>query len=327
MKKLVIAIIIIILLLLLIAISIFAIYKLNNISNLEKYSWDTKYITIENDVVSLFSPKKSWGEKEVYEKFNNFEYNNNSYYTNNSKILNEYVGNFIKEINLSSHDDDGIEQFIKANIYEIRNISTKCNIAVKFENDYDYYVYTNLYYNSKTLEELVDDLNLKETVSFDSIFYKYSYVDENNETIIEDIEFENIKPNDIWDMLFDDLSIENSYDENNIHYDVITSINCELSILGYSDVSVDLTEDGYMIITILNTSNKFYIGEKKVKTFIEYIIKNYVGYRLIYKYEDENENENSNTIDTDEETTLVITNTNLESQNSSSNIHNVQIIN
>ena len=60
-----------------------------------------------------------------------------------------------------------IQNILKKEKYiSIKNISEECAISVQFEEDNKYYVYVNSYYKSNTLKEFIEDLNIKENISF-----------------------------------------------------------------------------------------------------------------------------------------------------------------
>ena len=66
-------------------------------------------------------------------------------------------------------------------------------------------------------------------------------------------------------------------------------ISVDIPVLGYNNISVSLTDKGYLITNIFETGKAFYIGEEKVQEFIEYVINNYEGYRIVYVDKDGNE--------------------------------------
>ena len=59
-------------------------------------------------------------------------------------------------------------------------------------------------------------------------------------------------------------------------------ISVDIPILGYRNISCSLTEEGYLVTNILDTGKAFFIGKEKVQEFVNYIIANYEGYRIVY---------------------------------------------
>lgn len=257
-------------------------YINNSVDN--KMSWETKYVQRDlkqGSETLLFIETKAWSQKKIYVKFNTIDFNNDNYISNGVTIQYQNIGNYIKETNVTAYDDKNIEQMITAKVYEIKNISNKCAIAIQFENDINYYIYINLGYVPNTLDELVNDLNLKEIISISSISYNYKYYDENGKEQNENIEFENVEKNDIWEILFYNLSLKNLDIEANLHREYIMSINCTISLLN-SDVYINVTNDGYLVTNILGTEKVFFIGNEKKQKFVNYIVNNYVGYKIVY---------------------------------------------
>lgn len=253
--------------------------------------WETRYVqkdTNSRNETLLFAERKKWNQKEIYIKFNSINFNSYNYVSNESAIQHENLGNYIQQINVSAYDDENMEQIATVNIYEIENISNKCAIAIQFENDENYYIYINLYYVPNTLNDLVNDLNLKEIISISSISYNYKYRNKEGTEQNENIEFENIKENDILNILFNNLSLKNLHEEANLHREYEMSIKCNILLLN-SDIQINITNDDYLTTNVLGTEKIFYIGNQKKQEFINYIINNYIGHKIVYVDDTEDE--------------------------------------
>lgn len=257
--------------------------SINIVNNNTNTIWKVKYIKKE-EAQPLISENKQWEEKEIYEKFYKLTFYDNDYYSNKNKIEDSNIADFIETTKIIEYDDEKLEHESTINIYNIKNISNKCAIAVKFEHDNNFYIYTNLYYVPTTLENLIEDLNLIQEISFNSIIYHNK--NENNQ--YENIEFENIKKDDVINFVFDNISLNNLYNEGSLHMDYIITIKANISILN-SDIDINITTDGYLITNILGTEKIFYLGDNKVEEFVDYIIRNYTGYKIVYTKDEKDE--------------------------------------
>lgn len=246
-----------------------------------------------------------WEEMSISQQFSEVNYNNNRYSSRTTKIERDKIGNKIGTAILTGYDTYTKTSYNKnGDIYSVNDLSQKCVIAVQFENDSDYYVYVNSYYKPTTLGEFMEDLNLKNIVSFGTIHY--NYWNKNLECNMEysKIEFYNVDNNIIWQMLFNDVNLKNIYSDNDtgIHTSENYSIEIgvDIPLLEYKNISVSLTDKGYLITNILDSGKAFYIGESKVQDFLNYIIDNYDGYKIIYvnKEQKETTGENSTKGDT-----------------------------
>lgn len=156
---------------------------------------------------------------------------------------------------------------------------------LKAVGDIDYYVYVNSYYRPTTLGEFMRDLNLEEITFFGTIYY--NYWDEDSQENIN-VEFYDVDNKIIWQKLFNNKNLENIYSDNDIGKytsEKITqsiSISVDIPLLGYKNISVSLTDKGYLLTNILDTGKGFYIGEDKVQEFLNYIKENYDGYKIVY---------------------------------------------
>ena len=246
-----------------------------------------------------------WEEMSISQQFSEVNYNNNRYSSRTTKIERDKIGNKIGTAILTGYDTYTKTSYNKnGDIYSVNDLSQKCVIAVQFENDSDYYVYVNPYYKPTTLGEFMEDLNLKNIVSFGTIHYNYCTKNLEGNMEYSKIEFYNVDNNIIWQMLFNDVNLKNIYSDNDtgIHTSESYSIGIgvDIPLLGYKNISVSLTDKGYLITNILDSGKAFYIGESKVQEFLNYIIDNYDGYKIVYvdKNQKETTDENSTKDDT-----------------------------
>ena len=97
------------------------------------------------------------------------------------------------------------------------------------------------------------------------------------------------------------MNLKNIYSDNDTgkytseRFSQSISISVDIPLLGYKNISVSLTDKGYMLTNILDTGKGFYIGEDKVKEFLEYIKENYDGYKIVYVDENGREITDKNT--------------------------------
>lgn len=253
----------------------------------KKDDWIIKEVQINKNTSSqdtVVVPR--WNEMSISQQFYEVEYNGNKYSSRITKISNNNILKNVGEATLTGYDTyTKITYNKKAELYSIKDIAEKCAIAIKFEGDTDYYVYVNSYYRPATLGEFMKDLNLEKITSFGIIYYNY-WDKDFKENI--NVEFYGVDNKAIWQKLFNNKDLENIYSDNEIGKytsEKITqsiSIGVDIPILGYKNISVSLTDKGYLLTNILDTGKGFYIGEEKVQEFLDYMKENYVGYKIVY---------------------------------------------
>ena len=235
-----------------------------------------------------------WDEKTITQKFYSVYFMNNTYDSSNgTSISNDLIGQSLGTASLIGNDSYTDSDYTTtATVYEIKDYPTNCMIALQFEGDSNFYIYINTFYRPDTLGDFIDDLNLKENVTFGTINYNYSYTDNNGEWQYAEVEFYDVNNDDIWNMLFSDTSLENVQDDLEVYTngDFNISINVDIPFLGSKRVCITLTDRGYLTTNIFETGKAFYIGEDKVQEFLNYLVNNYDGYRLIYEDTAEEEN-------------------------------------
>lgn len=253
----------------------------------KKDDWIIKEVQVDKkDTPTDTAVIPKWNEMSISQQFNEVEYNNSKYSSRITKISNNNILKNIGNATLTGYDTYTETTYNKkAELYSIKDIEEKCAIAIKFEGDTDYYVYVNSYYRPTTLGEFTKDLNLEEIISFGTIYYNYW-----NEDLQEDInvEFYGVDNKIIWQKLFNNKNLENIYSDNDTEkytserFSQSIGISVDIPLLGYKNISVSLTDKGYLLTNILDTGKGFYIGEDKVQEFLDYIKDNYNGYKIVY---------------------------------------------
>ncbi len=253
----------------------------------KKDDWIIKEVQVDKkDTPTDTAVIPKWNEMSISQQFNEVEYNNSKYSSRITKISNNNILKNIGNATLTGYDTYTETTYNKkAELYSTKDIEEKCAIAIKFEGDTDYYVYVNSYYRPTTLGEFTKDLNLEEIISFGTIYYNYW-----DEDLQEDInvEFYGVDNKIIWQKLFNNKNLENIYSDNDTEkytserFSQSIGISVDIPLLGYKNISVSLTDKGYLLTNILDTGKGFYIGEDKVQEFLDYIKDNYNGYKIVY---------------------------------------------
>lgn len=253
----------------------------------KKDDWIIKEVQVDKkDTPTDTAVIPKWNEMSISQQFNEVEYNNSKYSSRITKISNNNILKNIGNATLTGYDTYTETTYNKkAELYSIKDIEEKCAIAIKFEGDTDYYVYVNSYYRPTTLGEFTKDLNLEEIISFGTIYYNYW-----DEDLQEDInvKFYGVDNKIIWQKLFNNKNLENIYSDNDTEkytserFSQSIGISVDIPLLGYKNISVSLTDKGYLLTNILDTGKGFYIGEDKVQEFLDYIKDNYNGYKIVY---------------------------------------------
>lgn len=275
-----------------IVIAVIGIYKSDMFAS-KHDNWIIKEVKIDiNEFEDYLAIVPKWNEMSISQQFSEVEYNNSKYSSRVTEISDENISKNIGNAILSGYDTYSKTTYNKkADLYSIKTISEKCAIAVRFEGDSEYYVYVNSYYRPETLGEFMENLSLKENISFGTVYY--NYLDEDSQEDIK-VEFYNVDNEIIWQKLFsNNLKLENIYsDTGKYTSEKLTqsiSVSVNIPILGYENISVSLTDKGYLLTNILDTGKGFYIGEDKVQEFLRYIKGNYDGYKIVYVYENSKE--------------------------------------
>ncbi len=209
-----------------------------------------------------------WDDLVISEKFREIKSGDITYSSQVQEIAKENILSFISETNMSGYDIYEDKTYTeKGKIYSIKHISTECAVAVQIGEDEAYYVFINPWYFPETLGDFIADMDLKNTVVFRDVYYDtYEYNKKYSKHTRRT--YENVDDSIIWNMLLSDESLKNV--EYNHPYDRI-SVETDLPILGYKNISFSVTTDGYIITNILNDQKCFFVGKDKTDAFAKYL--------------------------------------------------------
>ncbi len=169
---------------------------------------------------------------------------------------------------------------VNAQIYSIKHVSTDCAVAVKFGDEDKYYVYVNVWYTPETLGDLINAIDMKNTVSFGKAYKDYTDYDKKE---FVSVVFADFDDSIVWKMLLSDRSVKNiEYDR---FKDMLISVSVDIPLLGYKNISLGVTKDGYIVTNIMSTQKCFFIGEEKAKAFEAYISENVAFKEMVTVYE------------------------------------------
>ena len=164
----------------------------------------------------------------------------------------------------------------EGDVFAVSGIAPQCAVAVELEGTY--YVYRTSEYVPDTLGDLIEDLNLHENIQFGSVWYEYQK--KNGE--YASIEFTDLPQNIVWEMLLRDETLANVEHYDQMQFSSIMSISVNIPLIGYENIALSVTEEGYVTTNILDTGKAFFIGAEKVQKFVDYVLENCQGYEIVY---------------------------------------------
>lgn len=210
---------------------------------------------------------KRWDEKTVAEKFREITVNGKEYYAVNTYVAADKVGQKVTKLTVLGKDVyTNSEYAAGAEIYEIKNISSECAAAVKYDGDEKYYVCRNAYYKPETLGQFINDLDLKNTLTFN----EFNAAREKNGKM-RDVKYTGADKERVWELLFSDTQAKAVKDIETLNFEMAVDISVDLKLLGYENFSLSVSRDGYILTNILDTAKAFYIGREAAEGLISYL--------------------------------------------------------
>lgn len=239
----------------------------------------TPAIEIVTEAEMMISPK--WDDRITSDKFPEVMLGEIPYASQRTEIAAENIGSFLSDAVMSGYDIYEDKTYtINAKIYSLKNISTDCAVAVKIGDEDKYYVYINVWYTPETLGDLIDDIDMKNTVSFGKAYKDYTDYDKKE---FVSVVFADFDDSIVWNMILSDTGIKN------IEYDrfkeMLISVSVDIPLLGYKNISLGVTKDGYIVTNIMSTQKCFFIGTEKAEAFEAYISENVAFKEMATVYE------------------------------------------
>ena len=203
-----------------------------------------------------------WDEMSITRKYPSIQLDGICRPIEDVPLNEELVGDRIKSVTAEGYDIYEKKKYtIGCTLYKIKDVSAECSVALQFDGFDEYYPCINSEtYKPKTLGDLIDDLNLRENLTFNSI-----YTDDS-------MKFEAPHSSVIWKMLLSDTDAKN---RGGKYYKLsLVGISIDVDVIGAENISLAVNKYGYLQTNILGTGKSFYIGKDKVQAFIDYVYEN-----------------------------------------------------
>lgn len=160
-------------------------------------------------------------------------------------------------------------------VYELKDISSACAVAVQFEGVDTFYLYTSIWYRPETLGQFITDLNLTEHLTFGAIGCSGDR---------SSFRFEGLDPAVIWDLLLSETEATECFDDFELHLRPkdIMGISINYPLFDIHNVSLAVCEDGYIKSNLLGRGKLFFIGEDRTEAFMDYVWDNCIVQEFPY---------------------------------------------
>lgn len=219
-----------------------------------------------------YEPK--WEDKPIWQRFPDFErFEIGSYTVHDITVDKGMVEECLEDVNLHGYDiytETGYD--IVGKVYRIKGINPACAVALQYPNRTDFFPAVCSKYYPATLGQFIADLNLREHLRVGTVYHSYRDAD----GTFHDKEYAGLTVEKVWEMLLSDDALCNEYDEENWQrqWNNKISIRIDMPLLGYHNISISLSEEGYLRTNLLDTEKLFHIGKDKVDAFMAYVEEN-----------------------------------------------------
>lgn len=204
-----------------------------------------------------------WEEQPLHRQYGNFTWSGEEYYVV-EPVEDTLVGKPLDETTASGYDVYSDKVYtIPCTIYALNGISPAAGVALQYEGHEVYYTSRASLYTSDTLGDLIDDLGLRQHLTFGLVY------DES----LQPVGAASYRLDDsaaVWELLLSDRSLKN---EGSEHYGMdLMGFSVNVDVLGIHNLSLSVNEDGYLQTNLISTGASYYIGKERVQAFVDYVL-------------------------------------------------------
>ena len=205
------------------------------------------------------------------EEDNNFilNFNDKEYYNSGATVGLDAIGNEIGEYEVLDREKNSGGT---ADVLAMADVSSEFAVAVKYNGSNNYHVYRNMWYQPKTVGQLIDDYNLEKYLNIYNVVYNGYRPEHISEKYLADKEY-------IWNTLFGNRDLETWGSNDDAIYSISQidrkdrycelEVICSLPVFGRNSFALKVYMNGMVWTNMVECGTHFYIGEEKALELIE----------------------------------------------------------
>lgn len=192
----------------------------------------------------------------------------------NRKLDPALRGERMGETDVSNHRDTHHLTY-----YALVDIDPACAVAAVFEGEEDIYLYVNTGYRAGTLGELLNDLSLRDHLTFGDVTLTYARDDQLHTAI-----FDSPSPDTVWEHLLDDPTLadvresDSSFSLYPATSPEMIRISAHMSSLGYDVVSMWVSRNGYLVMYIFGHGYVFPMEDTRLSRYVTSLVGSGAAY-------------------------------------------------
>lgn len=221
-----------------------------------------------------------WKKLNVNQQYSYIKFDKSTYENTNTNISTSCLGEKIADTTAKGTDLYNKKTYTKnAEIFSIKTIDKTCAVAVKFEGNDNHFVYTNPCCEIRTLGELIEKLSLEKNIAISKSLYN---LDDNSD--YPAIKYKPIDKKVVFEKLLDERQLSLLKEQpvvSTSNFVVHFTIDPIYPAHKITDCCFIVDPEGYLTVRVLNRDYHFFISEEKANNFIDYVVTNYEGKRLV----------------------------------------------
>lgn len=218
-----------------------------------------------------------WNERSYPSKYDSMTIDGELFSSTLGEIDKDQLGEFLFETTLIGYDytdpnyyidrEKAKEYKINADVYAVKGVNQRYIVAAQYEGQDGFYTYIPNGYVPETLGEFVNNLNLKETLTIDTILYES---EKDGRKITTEYALPDYSV--FWDLLAENASAKYEDPNELKKFGGELGIQVSMDIAAETEKHIGISKNGYLYTNIYHTGKAFYIGEDNTTAFINYVL-------------------------------------------------------
>ncbi len=212
-----------------------------------------------------------WETRTVPQRYGYLPFDALEYSGQGVRIPEDRLGELLGEGEALGWDEyapEDRERRIAVQVRAVTKIDRQCAVAVQFQGEPGWYAFVQSAYRPETLGELIRALNLEEELTFGPAYC--SGRDSSGAWVT--LRYDGVEAGRVWQLLRSSPEAENVWDDLGQTPLRDLSLSVNVPLLGYENISVSVSADGWLMTNILDTGKQFFVGEENTGAFLDYVL-------------------------------------------------------
>lgn len=230
--------------------------------------------------LSELAPVPRWEELSDPQRYQFFSFQGLEYTGRGAQLPEDRLGEPLGEgeaLGWDEYAQGDRERRTAVQVRAVTRIDRQCALAVQFPGGPEWYAFVQPAYRPGTLGEFIRALNLEEELTFGPAYCERR--DGSGEYL--SFRYDGVEADRVWALLLSAPESENVWDDLAQAPLQDLSLSVNLPLLGYENISIGISADGWLTTNILDTGKQFFVGEEAAQAFLDHVQRECRGQEFV----------------------------------------------